>query len=211
MTATVSGIARTGAGWLAATALTAALAAALGAGPVGAESTVRPQARSAVAQTEPPEVQGPVTEIAAPAAPRVAGGSGRPLPRFASLKAQQGNVRRGPHYDHRIDWVFVRPGMPLRITAEYEHWRRVEDSEGAGGWIHYSLLSVARTVQVVEDLAEIRTRADPRAPVIARAEMGVIARVTACTPDWCRISRDGVRGWLPKAALWGVTADETFD
>jgi SH3-like domain-containing protein len=149
-------------------------------------------------------------QAAAPAH-RAVGGSGRPLPRFASLKAQEGNVRRGPHYDHRIDWVFVRPGMPLRITAEYEHWRRVEDAEGAGGWIHYSLLSVTRTVLVTEDLAEIRLRADPRAPVIARAEMGVIARVTACTPDWCRISRDGVRGWLPKSALWGVTADETFD
>jgi SH3-like domain-containing protein len=139
------------------------------------------------------------------------GGSGRPLPRFASLEARQGNARRGPHLHHRIDWVFVRPGMPLKITAEHEHWRRVEDAEGVGGWMHYSLLSVVRTVLVTADMAEIRARPDPRAPVVARAETGAIARVTACRPDWCRITRDGLRGWLPKSALWGVTAEETFD
>jgi len=33
-------------------------------------------------------------------------------------------------------------------TAEYEHWRRVEDQDGAGGWVHYSLLSGVRSVLV---------------------------------------------------------------
>lgn len=185
---------------------------AITAGPGQADDTRRPAPRPApLAETAAEAAPAVAAADPAAAAPRVAGGSGRPLPRFASLKAQQGNARRGPHYDHRIDWVFVRPGMPLRITAEYEHWRRVEDAEGAGGWVHYSLLSVARTVQVTEDMTDIRAKPDPRAPVIARAELGVIARVTACRPDWCRISKDGTRGWVPKTALWGVTADETFD
>jgi SH3-like domain-containing protein len=59
-----------------------------------------------------------------------------PLPRFVSLKGNEGNARRGPGLTHRIDWVFTRSGMPLRITAEFENWRRVEDFEGAGGWVH---------------------------------------------------------------------------
>lgn len=195
----------------------AAVVAAAAAGALAAQTIPRPQPRPAPEAAAAPEAQpvaAPPAEAsdrpAGPAAPP-AGSSGRPVPRFASLKAQEGNVRRGPHYDHRIDWVFVRAGMPLKITAEYEHWRRVEDAEGAGGWIHYSLLSVARTVQVTEDMAELRTRPDDRAPVIARAETGVIARVTECVPDWCRISRDGLRGWLPKRALWGVFPEETFD
>ena len=53
-----------------------------------------------------------------------------------------------PGLTHRVDWVFTRAGMPLKITAEYENWRRVEDFEGAGGWVHYSLLSGVRTVMV---------------------------------------------------------------
>ena len=64
-----------------------------------------------------------------------------PVPRFVSLKSSEGNVRRGPSLEHRIDWVFRHRDMPLRITGEFGHWRRVEDNEGQGGWIHYSLLS----------------------------------------------------------------------
>jgi SH3-like domain-containing protein len=134
-----------------------------------------------------------------------------PLPRFVSLKGNEGNARRGPGLTHRIDWVFTRSGMPLRITAEFENWRRVEDSEGAGGWVHYSLLSGARTALVTLDMAEFRDIADDDAAVVAQAETGVIGRILECRPDWCRIALDGQRGWVRKTAIWGVTADETFD
>ena len=63
-----------------------------------------------------------------------------PLPRYVSLKGGEGNARRGPSLSHRIDWVFRHPGMPLRVVAEFGHWRRVEDQDGAGGWVHYSCL-----------------------------------------------------------------------
>ena len=86
-----------------------------------------------------------------------------PLPRFVSLKAAEGNVRRGPSLTHRIDWVFKRRDMPLQITAEHGHWRRVEDRDGLGGWVHYSLLSGTRTVIVEQDLMPIHTRPDPSA------------------------------------------------
>ncbi len=36
-----------------------------------------------------------------------------PLPRYVSLKASEGNVRRGPSLTHRIDWVFQRKDTPL--------------------------------------------------------------------------------------------------
>ncbi|NNF73231.1 MAG: aspartyl-trna synthetase, partial [Rhodobacteraceae bacterium] len=84
------------------------------------------------------QTRGPVTNL--------------PLPRFVSLKASEGNVRRGPSLSHRIDWVFTRRDMPLEITGEYGHWRRVRDRDGAGGWMHYSLLSGARTVIVAQDM-----------------------------------------------------------
>jgi SH3-like domain-containing protein len=134
-----------------------------------------------------------------------------PLPRFVSLKGNEGNARRGPGLTHRIDWVFTRSGMPLRITAEYENWRRVEDAEGAGGWVHYSLLSGARTALVTLDMAEFRDAPTDDATVVAQAETGVIGRILACQPDWCRLAFEGQRGWVRKAAIWGVAADETFD
>lgn len=131
-----------------------------------------------------------------------------PLPRFVSLKAAEGNVRRGPSLSHRIDWVYTRRGMPLRITAEYGNWRRVEDGDGEGGWIHYALLSGMRTVIVREDMAPLRRQPRPDADVLARAERGVIARLGRCTPDWCRISAEGRSGWIEKPAIWGVAEGE---
>jgi SH3-like domain-containing protein len=134
-----------------------------------------------------------------------------PLPRFVTLKTDEGYARRGPGLSHRIDWVFTRPGMPLKVTAEYEHWRRVEDAEGAGGWVHYALLSGTRSVLVVEDMTEFRAAPDPQSTPVLQAEYGVIARLLECRDDWCRLSVDGTRGWVPAAALWGVTPGETVE
>jgi SH3-like domain-containing protein len=134
-----------------------------------------------------------------------------PIPRYVSLKADEGNVRRGPSLSHRIDWVFRRRDMPLEVTDEYGHWRRVRDRDGQGGWIHYSLLSGVRTVIVEEDMAAMLARPDPGATVSARAEAGVIAELDECLPDWCRISADGYRGWVQKTALWGVDPAEVRD
>ena len=143
------------------------------------------------------EERGPVTNL--------------PMPRFVSLKASEGNVRRGPSLSHRIDWVFKRRNMPLRITAEHGHWRRVEDKEGFGGWVHYSLLSGSRTVLVEQDLLPIRARPDPNTQITATLERGVIAHLDTCNPTWCRISAEGYRGWARRNALWGLAPGEVRD
>ena len=134
-----------------------------------------------------------------------------PLPRFVSLKAAEGNARRGPSLSHRIDWVFTRRDMPLEITGEYGHWRRVRDQDGAGGWMHYALLSGVRTAIVTEPMARLRKSPAENAMVTARAEQGVVARLDSCVPDWCRIKAGGRRGWIRRHALWGVAADETLE
>lgn len=134
-----------------------------------------------------------------------------PLPRFVSMKAAEGNVRRGPSLSHRIDWVFKRRDMPLRITAEHGHWRRVEDRDGMGGWVHYSLLSGNRTVLVEQDMLELLVRPDPRAQVAAALESGVVAKLGSCTLEWCELRSGGFKGWAPKARLWGVGPQELRD
>ena len=131
-----------------------------------------------------------------------------PVPRFVSLKTSEGNVRRGPSLEHRIDWVFTHRYMPLRITAEFGHWRRVEDNEGQGGWIHYSLLSGVRTVLVTEAGTELHASPDAKSLVTALADEGVIGQLGACQLDWCEIDAGGEEGWVEKTRLWGVEATE---
>ena len=142
--------------------------------------------------------RGPVTDL--------------PLPRYVSMKAPEGYARRGPSSTHRIDWVFKRRNMPLRVVDEYGHWRRVQDREGAGGWMHYSLLSGNRTVIVEDDrLLDLRRRPSTEAPVAARLEPGVVAWLGECGGGWCELRVEGADGWAETAALWGVGPDEVRD
>jgi SH3-like domain-containing protein len=152
----------------------------------------------ALRQIEPTSVTGPI----------LGPETNLPLPRFVSLKTDEGNVRRGPSLSHRIDWVYLRRGMPLQVTAEYGHWRRVSDREGLGGWVHYALLSGTRTVLIEENLLPIYTRPDLAAPQDAVFEAGVIARLGDCSTDWCEVTSGGYHGWAEKTALWGVMPDE---
>lgn len=131
-----------------------------------------------------------------------------PIPRYVSLKAEEGNVRRGPSLSHRIDWVFKHRNMPLEVTGEHGHWRRVQDRDGQGGWVHYSLLSGVRHVIVENDLTPLRVKPGKDAEVNAYAEAGVVARLGACSLDWCRVVAAGKRGWVPKSTLWGVAPEE---
>jgi SH3-like domain-containing protein len=134
-----------------------------------------------------------------------------PLPRYVSLKTDEGNVRRGPSLSHKIDWVFTRRNMPLVVTAEHGHWRRVQDRDGVGGWVHYALISGTRTAIVDHNMLTVHAKADETTPIVAALESGVIVRLDRCEVMWCRVSSGGHRGWALKEALWGIGAGEVLE
>ena len=141
--------------------------------------------------------------------------SGLPVPRYVSLKSDHVNVRAGPTKDNDVAWVYTRSGLPVEITAEFENWRRVRDSEGAEGWVYHSLLSGRRTAVVTmktkDELAPLYDRADPGSAVAARLQAGVVAQVKKCYAGWCRVIGNGFDGWIEQQRLWGVYADEKVD
>lgn len=150
----------------------------------------------------------------APAAPEAVAGLGPvtnlPLPRYLSLRSDEVNVRRGPGLEYRVDWVFLRRGMPVRIIDEYGDWRRVVDADDAGGWVYQSLLTGRRTVLVTAPEVSFRAKpADTAAPT-ARAEQGVVAHLLRCLPEWCQVEVEGAQGWLRKSTVWGVEPDEVY-
>jgi SH3-like domain-containing protein len=141
--------------------------------------------------------------------------SGLPIPRYVSLKSDHVNVRAGPTKDNDVAWVYTRAGLPVEITAEFENWRRVRDSEGAEGWVYHSMLSGRRTAVVTmksrDELAPLYDRADPGSAVAARLQAGVVTQVKKCTNGWCRIIGNGFDGWIEQQRLWGVYADEKVE
>jgi SH3-like domain-containing protein len=139
------------------------------------------------------------------------GVSGLPLPRFASLRSDDVNMRTGPGTRYPIEWVFARQGLPVEITAEYEIWRRVRDPEGAEGWVHKNALVGKRTAIVTGALRELHTDADEKSLVAAHLEMGAVGQLMSCAKDWCKVRFNGTKGYLRKTEFWGAYPGEMFD
>jgi SH3-like domain-containing protein len=141
--------------------------------------------------------------------------SGLPLPRYVSLKSDHVNLREGPSKDNRTAWIFERAGLPVEITAEYETWRKVRDSEGTEGWVLHSLLSGRRTALVApwkkDQTFTLFTSADSAASASARLQANVIVNVRNCDGTWCRVSGDGFDGYIEQKNLWGVYPDEKVE
>jgi SH3-like domain-containing protein len=138
-----------------------------------------------------------------------------PLPRFASLKTDRVNLREGPSKEHATKWVYQRAGLPVEITAEFEIWRRVRDSEGVEGWVLHSLLSGRRTALVTPNKkgqnAQVYARPSESAELAATLQSGVIVNIRNCDGSWCLVDGDGFKGYIEQVKLWGVYPDERVE
>jgi SH3-like domain-containing protein len=131
------------------------------------------------------------------------------LPRFASLRSDEVNLRVGPGENYPIEWVYKRKDMPVEIIEEFQNWRKIQDWQGTNGWILDRMVTSKRAVIVAGTTRLLYRRPDPSSQVAARAEPGVIARLIECQGPWCRIEAGGYSGWVQRGEVWGVLPDET--
>jgi len=138
-----------------------------------------------------------------------------PLPRFASLKTDRVNLREGPSKEHATKWVYQRAGLPVEITAEFEIWRRIRDSEGVDGWVLHSLLSGRRTALVTPskkgENSKIYVRPSEGSDLAATLQSGVIVNLLKCDGAWCLVDGDGFKGYIQQFKLWGAYPNEKID
>ncbi len=137
--------------------------------------------------------------------------SGLPVPRFVAIRSNEVNARSGPSTQYPIQWVFSRRGMPVEVTAEFDTWRRIRDSEGAEGWVMQGMLTAKRSVMVSGAIRTLRREPSPSGRPVARAEPGVIAKLLRCRDDWCEVDGGDYRGWLMRSDVWGVYAAERLE
>lgn len=133
------------------------------------------------------------------------------VPHYMSQRSTQADLREGPSYDHKVLWVYRHKGTPFRVLASFDIWRRVQAADGTLGWMSAAMLSDSRSVVVVgTGRAQIHQSADPSSKLTGLAEPGAVLGLKACAPEACRVSAQGIDGWIAKARVWGVGADEVF-
>jgi SH3-like domain-containing protein len=148
---------------------------------------------------------------AAEAPPPLRKGSGLPLPRFATLRSDETNVRAGPGSRYPIEWVFKRKGMPVEIVAEFDTWRKIRDWQGAGGWVHQGLLTGKRSVTVSVKEAILYKTPATNAAEVARLQSEVICQIKSCNGEWCRVQVGPHVGWVERTKVWGVYRGEVVN
>lgn len=132
------------------------------------------------------------------------------LPRFASLRSDEVNLRVGPGENYPIEWVLKRKDMPIEIVEQFQNWRQIIDWQGDKGWVLDRMITGRRAVIVTGGMRTLYRRPDPGSAVVARAEPGVVARLVDLKGSWCRIEAGGYTGWLRRSEVWGVLANETL-
>jgi len=191
--------------------------------PQGNAHAVKPAAGTPAPATSPatpsaaPPAPKATPQAAAPAAPSPpkfdpAKGTvtGAPLPRWASLRSDQVNLRRGPGTRYPIDWEYHRRDLPVQIEREFEVWRLVQDQDGIKGWVHEATLSGRRGFIVTGAEQVLREDAADNATPVARLKPGVVGRIRHCdaASAWCEVQVSDYRGWLKRDEFWGTSLGE---
>lgn len=144
--------------------------------------------------------------IAEPGVQQVSQFSGKPVPRFESLRYSAVHGRQGPSLDHPILWRYEREGLPMLIVRETHGWRRVRDKDGDEVWMQARMLSADPKVVLTAETV-MRRKPDADAAGQAKIGPGVIADLQSCDRAYCKIKVDGLSGWVPSASVWGVETE----
>ena len=141
--------------------------------------------------------------LAAFAAP--ASAQDREVPYWASLRAEEVNMRVGPSPNFPIDWVYKRQGLPVKVVRVMQGWRLVQDPDGTQGWIVARLLNPERTAIVTgEGVAAMRAEPNDGARLMWNAEPGVVGKLGNCEAGWCLFDVTGREAWIRQDRLWGA-------
>jgi SH3-like domain-containing protein len=176
-----------------------------------AAKPVAPQPAAPIAPAQPPAeaTAAPPGKLPDPEKPE---GMPTKLPRFASLRSDDVNMRAGPGTRYRIDWVYKRRDLPVEIEREFDVWRWVRDADGIQGWVHQATLMGRRGFVVQKADATLRSEANDSASAVAILKPGVIGRIRSCeaSSEWCNVQTGSYRGYLRRTQFWGVFPGEAI-
>lgn len=140
----------------------------------------------------------------APELIRISRFSGKPVPRFETLRYAMANGRACPSTkDCPILWEYQRQGLPMLVIKETDDWRRVRDPSGAEVWMHERMLEDGRKAWV-QTPTVLRMAPDAEATAVVDVGRGVLVDLGPCEAGWCDVKARDYRGFAPQDALWGA-------
>lgn len=143
--------------------------------------------------------------MAAPAAR--AADEGGAVPYWGSLRASVVNMHTGPGEDYRINWVYKRQHLPVKVLREMGGWRLVEDIDGARGWVILRFVSKERTGMIkAAPAADMQEKADGGGRLLWHVAKGVVGKLGNCADGWCAFEIDGRKGFVREGEVWGAGA-----
>jgi SH3-like domain-containing protein len=102
---------------------------------------------------------------------------------------------------------------PLEVVVPLQGWVKVRDAAGTIAWIEQKALTDRRSLVVRVPIAEVLASPDAAAPIVFRAEQGVLLELaepaatatTTATPGWVKVKhRDGQTGFVRIAQVFGL-------
>ena len=137
--------------------------------------------------------------------------SGGRLPRFVSLRFAEVNVRRGPDLSQKIDWIYLRRGLPvmnhrraqsLAAGMRCQRLHRLDPPFAAG---RPAYRAGGRQTRIPADSSQTLR------PRRGRSRAGSTLDLKRCERDWCLAISGAHRGWVDRSAIWGVLENEFGD
>lgn len=139
------------------------------------------------------------------ATPAVAAGDEDKVPYWASIDAEIANSRVGPGESYRIDWVYRRMHLPVKVIRREGPWRQIEDPDGNRGWMRDLLLSRQRAgIVKAEGLVAMQAEPSDSSRTLWRLEPGVVGLLGECKTGWCPLDVAGHKGFVRADELWGA-------
>lgn len=98
-------------------------------------------------------------------------------------------------------------GYPVEVIVNLGDWLKVRDNLGGLNWIEAKSTSDKRMVLVRVAKAEMKQAANNSAKTIAYVEKDIVLELVSDEKNtgWVQVRhRDGLVGYLPAVALWGL-------
>ena len=122
---------------------------------------------------------------------------------FLSLKNDKVNLRKGPSFDHPIEFVYKKKNLTVYVIDSFETFRKIKDFKNNTGWIHVSQLSTKKSAINNKNNSIVYKRPTIYSKPIVKLEKGRLVLIKKCKQVWCKIATGRYKGWILKKYLWG--------